>query len=80
MGDEWEGLRAVFGELGTDEKVEASTPADVAERAVVLAKNAARELVAMCRGDAALLGEVLSALGPDEPAAWMLVSQARKSC
>ena len=80
MGDEWEGLRAVFGELGTDEKVEARTPGDVAERAVELAGNASRELVAMCGGDAALLGEVLTALGPDEPAAWMLVSQARKSC
>ncbi len=80
MGDEWEGLRAVFGELGTDEKIAASTPAEVAERAVVLAENAARELVAMCQGDSALLGEVLSTLGPDDPAAWMIVSQARKSC
>ena len=80
MGDEWEGLRAVFGELGTDEKAVASTPAEVADRAVELAGNAARELVTLCQGDSALLGEALSALGPDEPAAWMLVSQARKSC
>jgi hypothetical protein len=80
-GDEWEGLRAVFGELTTDAPPErAATAADVAQRAVELATGAAHELLAMSGRNAQVLNGALAALGPDEPVAWMLVSQARKSC
>ena len=81
-GDEWEGLRSVFGELTTDAPPApaAATAADVAQRAVELAFGAAQELIALSGHDPQTLSDALAALGPDEPVAWMLVSQARKSC
>ena len=80
MGDEWDGLRAVFGELGSVEAALPATADAVAARALELAANATRELVALSGKDSQLLSDALAVLGPDEPAAWMLVSQARKSC
>ena len=76
MADEWDGLRAVFGELNEGD-AEPATSSEIGERAVELANRAADELRSMARGDAEVLAAAMAAVGAGRGAASMLLSLAR---